>query len=190
MAYQWEQKSTGSIKSIQHVNTAGLRFWCQTSGVADGDRVWRWVQEPVFLTQEQYEWALPLTDAWRLGDENWDEPIDVFLMETIPLEWLIPKPGQATRLDGILPATILNGYSLEGEFSPSLACYVKSEAVAELYSQSLGIKVRRHDLQTKPKPGDTLIAGIFTSPRQLAEGQTYTEQEMISIPIAWVRVRI
>jgi hypothetical protein len=37
--------------------------------------------------------------------------------------------------------------------------------------------------------GDTIIAGLFTPPRRLAEGILWTEEEILAMPINWVLVQ-
>ena len=48
-----------------------------------------------------------------------------------------------------------------------------------------GISTSRQ--QANPQPGDIVVAGLFTSPRRLPEGQLWSEQEIINMPIKWIK---
>lgn len=79
---------------------------------------------------------------------------------------------------------------------------VGHESTAAMYATALGKEVGAVDAygnllvvdgintsrqQANPQPGDIVVAGLFTSPRRLPEGQLWSEDEIISMPIKWIK---
>ena len=65
--------------------------------------------------------------------------------------------------------------------------YVGHSATASLFSARLGIEVSVcRDEATLGK--DLILIGAFTPPRRLAEGETWTEGEILSMQIKWLMI--
>lgn len=70
----------------------------------------------------------------------------------------------------------------------SFVSAVGHDSTAALYSEVLGVEVVRNRIQVTPRMSDVIIAGLFTPSRRLKEGEIYSEEEILQMPINWVVV--
>jgi hypothetical protein len=61
---------------------------------------------------------------------------------------------------------------------------------AEILSAQAGIEIPANRSQVLPdfQAGDRLLAGLVTPPRRLAEGERWSQEEILAMPIKWVMV--
>ena len=65
---------------------------------------------------------------------------------------------------------------------------VGHDSTAKLFSEKLGLDIQSNRQNIILLPNEALIAGMFTPPRRLGEGEVWTEEEILAMPINWVRV--
>ena len=65
---------------------------------------------------------------------------------------------------------------------------VGHDSTAKLFSEKLGLDIQSNRQNIILLPIEALIAGMFTPPRRLGEGEVWTEEEILAMPINWVRV--
>ena len=65
---------------------------------------------------------------------------------------------------------------------------VGHDSTAKLFSEKLGLDIQSNRQNIILLPNEALIVGMFTPPRRLGEGEVWTEEEILAMPINWVRV--
>ena len=65
---------------------------------------------------------------------------------------------------------------------------VGHDSTAKLFSEKLGLDIQFNRQNIILLPNEALIVGMFTPPRRLGEGEVWTEEEILAMPINWVRV--
>jgi len=65
--------------------------------------------------------------------------------------------------------------------------FVGHATFAEVVSVQTGIDIPVNRQQANLQ--EDIIAALITTPRRLAEGEQWTEQELLSMPIQWVSVK-
>ena len=65
---------------------------------------------------------------------------------------------------------------------------VGNDSTAKLFSEKLGLDIQFNRQNIILLPNEALIVGMFTPPRRLGEGEVWTEEEILAMPINWVRV--
>ena len=68
-----------------------------------------------------------------------------------------------------------------------IVSYIGHESTARLFSSRLGIEVQ--GFRGEATLDDLIIIGSFTPPRRLAEGETWAEGEILSMPIKWLMIK-
>lgn len=66
---------------------------------------------------------------------------------------------------------------------------VGHESTAKLFGERLSLPVEANRTQVDMNHGDILIVGLFTPPHRLAEGQLWSETEILAMPINWILVQ-
>lgn len=61
--------------------------------------------------------------------------------------------------------------------------FVGHESFAQVLSSKLGRNIETRRAQYTPQLQDTTILALVSPPRRLAEGERWTEQELISMPV-------
>lgn len=106
------------------------------------------------------------------------------LLNALPNSFM-PQPGQSLVIQGVTEqyATEL----LQGGF----VSYVGHESFAQILSERTGVKIPVHRGQA-PSPmeafGAKALVAMVQPPRRLAEGEVWTEAEVLAMPITWVLV--
>ena len=85
--------------------------------------------------------------------------------------------------------TPITARQAKNKLSNEFVSFVGHESTAALYSQVLGVKVDCCRGRFSPQVGDRIVAGLFTPPRRLQEGEKWAEDEILSMPINWVLVQ-
>ena len=67
--------------------------------------------------------------------------------------------------------------------------YVSHTSTAILFSERLKANVISNKMQVTLDYNDLLLVGLFTPSTRLAEGQLWTEAEILAMPINWVVVQ-
>ena len=106
-----------------------------------------------------------------------------YLMNTLPNILWQQGGGRIDQITANNAAAILR--RKEGYVS-----VVGHQSTATLYSQILDIPIQMNRVSVQVKPGDVIVAGLFTPTRRLAEGEIWTIEEMEAMPINWVGVLI
>lgn len=136
--------------------------------------------------------------------------MSVYLSNAIPNAWM-PHEGhqititgisleEAQRLttkfdhyadydDNIAPA-VLNCQSLVGHRSVADAFSRALWQGATLDGHPILVEVPVNRVMFTPVAHDLIVVGLVIPPRRLAEGETWTEQELSSMPISWLRVDV
>jgi hypothetical protein len=93
---------------------------------------------------------------------------------------------------GFLPVTVktVTIQEVKDLLSGGFASAVGHADFAEILSAQAGIEIPAQRIQAKPDfaAGDRLLAGLVTPPRRLAEGERWSQEEILAMPIKWVLV--
>lgn len=105
------------------------------------------------------------------------------LLSAIPNSILSPGDGFEVLVSSLSEDAVKNELLTKGFKS----C-VGHESTAKLFSEKLGLDIQVNRQNITLSTGDILIAGMFTPPRRLNEGEVWTESEILAMPINWVKV--
>lgn len=105
-------------------------------------------------------------------------------MSALPNSLIAAQDKYTVTVTGILEVKVIE-YLVCRRF---VSC-VGHESTAKLFSERLDLSVSMNREQVDLNVGDTIIAGLFTPPRRLAEGILWTEEEILAMPINWVLVQ-
>lgn len=106
------------------------------------------------------------------------------LLNSLPNAFM-PTPGQSLVVQGVTEkyATDL----LQGGFES----FVGHESFAQILSERTGVEIPVHRGMA-PSPmggfGAKALVAMVQPPRRLAEGEAWTEEEILAMPITWVLV--
>jgi hypothetical protein len=67
--------------------------------------------------------------------------------------------------------------------------FVGHASTAALFSERLGMPIAYNRVNVTLDYPDCLVVGLFTPPHRLEEGQRWSEQEILAMPINWVLVQ-
>lgn len=121
---------------------------------------------------------------------NDDEPTILRPVSAQTVAYEVSVRNEYERYDDITPPRNFNAVSAVGhESTAHLFSRVLEDAIGACYGfrPIIGhfvIPVNR--IQVTPQKGDTVYCGLFTPPRRLAEGEQWTEEEILSCPIKWI----
>jgi hypothetical protein len=113
-----------------------------------------------------------------------------YLMNSLPGS-LMPKPGESITITGLTQEQVVS-FCVEKntkELSPEVVSAIGHQSTATLLSAKLGANIVENRINVNPQKGDTLIIAQFTSPRRLAEGEKYTEEEILNFQINWQGIK-
>lgn len=136
----------------------------------------------------------------------------IYLMNSFP-NALMPTEGSALTVKGLSAKQVVNLISCPNhyadyddniaphELNADVISCVGHSSTADLFSKVLGAAVGAqinfnalpldipvNRVQANPQAGDVVVAGLFTSNRRLAEGELYSEQDILAMPIKWIMV--
>lgn len=109
----------------------------------------------------------------------------LYILSALPNSLIIPTAGEAVEIKGITLQEVRETLSTS-EFVSG----VGHATTADLYSAVLGLPVTFNRLNVEKKEGNTIIAGIFTPPRRLAEGEKWSEEDILKMQINWVIINL
>ena len=104
------------------------------------------------------------------------------LLSAIPNSILSPGDGFEVLVSS------LSEEDVKTELSNKWESCVGHDSTAKLFSEKLGLDIQSNRQNIILLPNEALIAGMFTPPRRLGEGEVWTEEEILAMPINWVRV--
>jgi hypothetical protein len=113
-----------------------------------------------------------------------------YLMNSLPGS-LMPKAGETMTITGLTQEQVF-AFCVEKNtkrLSPEVVSAIGDDTVSVLLSAKLGAFIPANCINVVPQKGDTLIIAQFTSPRQLAEGEGYTEEEILNFQINWQGIK-
>jgi len=108
----------------------------------------------------------------------------MLLLNSLP-NALLPKwDEQALVIEGISEDMAIEALS-EGFES-----FVGRKSFAEVLSKRTGLHIPTHRGKAPPlvAHGTKAIVALVQPPRRLAEGEKWTEEQILSMPISWIRV--
>lgn len=104
------------------------------------------------------------------------------LLSAIPNSILSPGDGFEVLVSS------LSEEDVKTELSKEWESFVGHDSTAKLFSEKLGLDIQANRLNIVLLRNEVLIVGMFTPPRRLGEGEVWTEEEILAMPINWVRV--
>jgi hypothetical protein len=107
-----------------------------------------------------------------------------YLLNALPNSLLVPEAGQSTVIEGI---TVEQAYDL---LSNGFTSAVGHDSTAELLTRKIGLTVEKNRITVTPQKGDVLVVGAFVSPRRLAEGELYTEAEILTLEVKFCKITL
>ena len=107
------------------------------------------------------------------------------LLSAIPNSILSPGEGFEVLVSSLSDEDVKTELSLSKDKWES---FVGHDSTARLFSEKLGLDIQSNRQNIILLPNEALIVGMFTPPRRLGEGEVWTEEEILAMPINWVRV--
>ena len=104
----------------------------------------------------------------------------IALLSAFPNAFL-PSAGQTLSIKGIDESLIRVAVN-----SVEVVSFVGHSSTASLFSSRLGIDVPV--FRGEATLNDLVLIGSFSPPRRLAEGETWAEGEILSMPIKWLMI--
>lgn len=104
------------------------------------------------------------------------------LLSAIPNSILSPGEGFEILVSSLTEEDV------KTELSKGWKSCVGHDSTAKLFSEKLGLDIHPNRQNISLQVGETIITGMFTPPRRLNEGEVWTESEILSMPINWVKV--
>lgn len=104
------------------------------------------------------------------------------LLSAIPNSILSPGDGFEVLVSS------LSEENVKTELKDKWESFVGHDSTAKLFSKKLGLNIQANRQNIVLLLNEVLIVGMFTPPRRLGEGEVWTEEEILSMPINWVRV--
>ena len=105
----------------------------------------------------------------------------IALLSAFPNAFL-PSEGGKLSIKGMGEAEI----KIAVNSGIEVVSYVGHQSTAELFSSRLGIEIPV--FRGEATLDDLVLVGSFTPPRRLAEGETWAEGEILSMPIKWLMI--
>ena len=105
----------------------------------------------------------------------------IALLSAFPNAFL-PSAGQTLSIKGIDESLIRVAVN-----SVEVVSFVGHSSTASLFSSRLGIDVPV--FRGEATLDDLVLIGSFSPPRRLVEGETWAEEEILSMPIKWLMIK-
>ena len=105
----------------------------------------------------------------------------IALLSAFPNAFL-PSAGQNLSIKGMPEETI----KIAVNSGIEVRSFVGHSSTASLFSSRLGIEVSV--FRGEATLDDLILIGSFSPPRRLAEGETWDEGEILSMPIKWLMI--
>lgn len=106
------------------------------------------------------------------------------LMSALPNSLLAAQDGYTLTVTGATEEKVKELLAV-GEWQS----YVGHDSTAKLFGERLGLPVEANRVQVEIGYNESLIVGLFTPPHRLAEGQLWSEVEILAMPINWIWVQ-
>jgi hypothetical protein len=106
----------------------------------------------------------------------------IYLLNSLPNALLVPRAGEKRTIEGITANEARE--ILAGGFVSA----VGHQSTADVLTKKLGLKVEFNRIQLQPQKGDVLVVGAFSPPRRLAEGEFFSEKEILRCPIGFCKI--
>lgn len=106
----------------------------------------------------------------------------VYLLNSLPNSLLVPPPSSSREIIGLAVVDIVS--LLSDDFISA----VGHQSTAHILSEKLGLHIAMNRIQVNPQVGDILIIAAFVPPRRLAEGEMYTEEEILNMEIRFCKI--
>jgi hypothetical protein len=106
------------------------------------------------------------------------------LLSALPNSLLAPQEGYTVTVTAISKEKAKNFLSTNAWESS-----VGHDSTALLFSEGLGFPIKSKRVNVTLDHPDCLLAGLFTPPHRLEEGQRWTEEQILAMEIRWVLVQ-
>ena len=102
----------------------------------------------------------------------------LFLLNSLPNAILIPEAGEVREIKGISESEAIALWDSTDDRTSAIGHASTADVLAKR-----GLECELNRIQVSPVAGDTLLVAAFTSNRRLAEGEFFTESEILGFPI-------
>jgi hypothetical protein len=107
----------------------------------------------------------------------------LYLLNSLPNAILIPEAGEIREIKGISEAEAITLWQNTGNTLSAIG----HESTADVLCKR-GLECKLNRIQVSPKARDILLVAAFTPNRRLAEGEFFTEAEILRFPIKFCTV--
>ena len=108
----------------------------------------------------------------------------LFLLNSLPNAILIPEAGEIREIKGISEAEAITLWNSTDDRTSAIG---HASTADVLCKRDLDCELNR--IQVTPVEGDILLVAAFTPNRRLAEGEFFTEAEILGFPIKFCTVQ-
>ena len=106
----------------------------------------------------------------------------IALLSAFPNAFL-PSAGETLSIKGMDEAIV----KVAVNSGVQVVSFVGHSSTANLFSSRLGIEVSV--FRGEATLDDLVLIGSFSPPRRLVEGETWAEEEILSMPIKWLMIK-
>jgi hypothetical protein len=106
----------------------------------------------------------------------------IALLSAFPNSFL-PNEAGALTVQGISEEEVKAAMSSGAD----IVSYVGHDSTAALFNERISSNVATH--RGEATLDDLIIIGSFTPPRRLANGEVWTEEEILAMPIKWLIIK-
>ena len=108
----------------------------------------------------------------------------LYLLNSLPNAILIPEAGEVREITGISESEAIAFWNSAADRTSAIGHASTADVLAKR-----GLECELNRVQVSPTAGDTLLVAAFTPNRRLAEGEFFTEPEILDFPIKFCTVQ-
>lgn len=108
----------------------------------------------------------------------------LYLLNSLPNAILIPEAGEIREIQGISESEAIALWNS----TPDRVSAIGHASTADVLVKR-GLECELNRIQVSPAKGDMLLVAAFTPNRRLAEGEFFTEDEILGFPIKYCTVQ-
>lgn len=108
----------------------------------------------------------------------------LFLLNSLPNAILIPEAGKTREINGISESEAIALWNSTADRASAIGHANTADVLCKR-----GLECELNRIQVAPISGDTLLVAAFTPNRRLAEGEFFTEAEILGFPIKFCTVQ-
>lgn len=173
--------NTTDVNFIPSSSGDGFDFWLNKSTFGYA------IDFPTYQEAEEYgAFQLnPEEEAYALSkhkEGGWDG--------TFPTTYLLNSVPNAIWGSTTLKVKTINVLQVQHnlKYNFQMVSAIGHQSFADILTSVLEMEVKENRIEVSPnwEAGDKVISALITPPRRLAEGEKWTEEELLSMPIKWV----